>query len=383
MLVVGGGAAGHACVEWYRDAGGTSPVVLLSADDRPPYFRPHVSKDFLTGEVGREELGLVDPTWYAAHDIDLVLGCDVTGLDVGARLATTSLGPVRWGRCVLATGSGASSLPVPGGDDPDIVTVRAAADAERLLDRASDGGPVVIVGSGFVGCEVAASLRRHGLGVHMVSNEQRPQQDRLGEPVGHLIEGWLLDTGVELTGGQAVDAIERTGSAFVVRLRDHPPIEAAHLVVAVGARPRVELAGSLGLDGGIDVDATMHTTVADFLAVGDIANAWNELADRRVRVEHWGDAEAHGRIAGRSLAGEPTPWRTVPGFWSTIAEQTIKYVAWGDGHDDVHVVSSSSGMTVWYGREGVVVGVLTHEHDDDNAVAEAAVGDRWSFPVHG
>lgn len=383
ILVVGGGAAGHSSCRAYREAGGEAPVLLLSADDRLPYFRPHVSKEYLAGAVGVEELALAEPDWYSTHDVEVVLGCEVNGLDLGARLASTPAEPVRWRSCVLATGSGPAPLPVPGGDHSDVLTLRSAADTERLLTALSGGEPVALVGSGFIGCEVAASLRRRGHDVTMVSAEARPQDDRLGEPVGRMLERWLLDLGVAVVGGCEVAALEHGDDGVVVRIADHPPVEAAKVVVAVGAAPRLSLATALGLgdDSGVPVGADLRTAADEVFAVGDIANAWHPVARRRLRVEHWGDAEAHGQVAGQALAGHEAAWRSVPGFWSTIGERTIKYVAWGDGHDDVQVRSSATGTTVWYGQAGRVVGVLTHDHDEDNERAEEAVRTGWSFPV--
>ena len=130
----------------------------------------------------------------------------------------------------------------------------------------------------------------------------------------------------------------------------------------------------------IEVDARMRTAAEDVLAVGDIAAAWHEVAGRRLRVEHWGDAVEHGRIAGATLAGRDATWSTVPGFWSTIAGNQLEYVAWGDGHDELRVDRSASGITVWYGRDGVVVGVLTNGHDEDQERAQDAVATRRPMP---
>ncbi len=375
VLVVGGGAGAHACVRAYREAGGDRPVVMASADDRLPYFRPAVSKEYLAGEIGAADLGLEAAGWYAANDVDVLLGCEVTGLDLASHIAATAGGePLPWHRCVLATGSDPSPLPVPGADDPAVSTIRSAADTEDLLGRLV--GPVVIVGSGFIGCEVAATLRRRGCDVTIVSDEERPQQARLGGAVGGLIAGWLADVGVELIGGRQVTSLERHGDALLVGLPGRDPLVAGNVVVAVGARPRLALAVDAGLSDGstLAVDATMRTAAPAVFAVGDIATAWHSTAARcRLRVEHWGDAEAHGRVAGFALAGERAFWTEPPGFWSTIAGETIKHVAWGDGYDDIVVRPSEDGVTVWYGRDGVVVGVLTHRHDDDNEVASSVL----------
>jgi len=383
ILLVGGGAAAFSFVSTYRDAGGTRPVVLVSDDDRLPYFRPAVSKEYLVGATERADMSLEDPAWYRSHDVDVMLGCSVTALDLAARLAVTSQEPIRWERCVVATGSAARTLPVPGGDDARNLTVRSAADVERLhAQLAVMSGPVVVIGSGFVGCEVASGLAEQGVEVTIVSDEDRPHEGRLGAPVGELITGWLRDAGVQLVLGASVGAVRHHAGSVVVDVTGRPSVDAAHVIMAVGARPRTELLASVGLleDDAVPVDGVMATAVDGLDAIGDIAAAWNERAGRRLRVEHWGDAQGHGRTLGDRVAGGRAPWADVPGFWSTIAGQTLKYVAWGDGHGAIEVEQSSAGTTVWYGRDGVVVGVLTHGHDEDNERAAAAVGGRWPFP---
>ena len=383
VLVIGGGAAGHACVGAYREAGGDRPVVLVSADDRPPYFRPYVSKEYLAGDVGADELALEEPDWYRANGVEVILGCTVTGIDLTTRVASTDIGgPLRWGDCVLATGSAARSLPIVAADDPAVFTLRHAGDAERLL--AASSGHVVVVGSGFVGCEAAAGLRRSGREVTVVSQEAAPQADRLGGEVGALIASWLRDSGIAVRGNVDVADVERHGDELTVTMSDGTTLAAASVLLAVGAEPQLDLAASVGLvddaRAGVAVSATMQTAADGVLAIGDIAMAWHPTARRSLRVEHWGDAEGHGRTAGRSLAGSTEPWTNPPGFWSTIAGETIKHVAWGDGYDELRVVRSPSGETFWYGREGVVVGVLTHGHDEDADRAAAAVGEGWPMP---
>ena len=383
VLVVGGGAAAQACVATYREAGGAHPVVMVTADDRPPYFRPHVSKEYLTGDVSGDAIALVDATWYAAHDVDVLTGTTVLGIDVAMRTAAISGGePLQWDACVLATGSAARELPVPGADDPAVHTLRSAADAERL--RAAADGPVLVVGSGFVGCEAAAGLRRLGRDVAMVSDEALPQAGRLGQAAGEMIRRWLDDLGVDVVTGVEVRSLERHGDVLTAELTDERRIDSVAVVAAVGARPRLELAIGAGLiapdDEGVPVDATMRTVAPTVYAAGDIALAEHEVAGRRLRVEHWGDAEAHGRAAGASLAGHAAPWTSPPGFWSTIGDHTLKHVAWGDGFDEIEVVTSPEGATFWYGQGGVVVGVLTHGHDEDADAAADAVAKRWPMP---
>ena len=285
---------------------------MVSADDRLPYFRPHVSKDYLAGAIDADSLPLSPPDWYAANDVEVLLDCEVTGLDVAARLATTTgTDPLHWDRCVLATGARPTVLPVPGADDPAVSCLRSASDAQALMAQLV--GPVIVIGSGFVGCEAAMSLRQRGCDVTIVSEEARPQQDRLGAPVGRLIAGWLHDGGVRLLGHRQVSRIDRHGDVVTVIVPDAPPLEAAHVVVAVGATPNLQLAEALSLCDGnrLAVDPQMRTAAPGLFAIGDIATAWH--AARRTTPA--------GRALGRRRSARPcrraTPRRRARGLDDT------------------------------------------------------------------
>ncbi len=384
VVIVGGGPAGHSCAEAYRSAGGQAPVLVLAAEDQPPYERPPLTKEHLRGEGDGQPAALVEPSWYEDHDIEVRLGAPVAALDLSTRTVVVEGGAEPWTACVLATGSQPTRLPVPGGDDPGLHTIRRHHDTVRLLEALdSRPGSVVVVGSGFVGCEAAASLRAHGVAVTMVSAEAAPQHARLGPEVAAFLAGWLADEGVTTRFEAELAAFRRIGATdWQVALADGGALEAAHVVVATGAAPNVALAEAAGLevDGGVVVDASMRASVPGVLAVGDVAAAWNASAHRRLRVEHWGDALGMGEVAGKVLAGEDASWDAVPGFWSTIATRTLKYAAWGDGWDEVVVDGGADGFTAWYGQRGVVAGVLTHERDDDYERGSELIKAKAPFP---
>jgi NADPH-dependent 2,4-dienoyl-CoA reductase/sulfur reductase-like enzyme len=203
----------------------------------------------------------------------------------------------------------------------------------------------------------------------MVSDEALPQERRLGEDAGRRLAGWLAALGVARLGGVEVAAIEPDGGrGRTVRLAEGTAVPADAVLLATGAAPGLDLPRAAGLDvsgGAVAVDARMRTRTEGVLAAGDVALAQNAAAGRPLRVEHWGEALAQGEIAGRSAAGARAEWRRAPGFWSTIGRRTVKHVAWGDGWDEARMVEEGEGFTVWYGRHGVTVGVLTHQRDED------------------
>ena len=365
LLVVGGGPAGHAAVRAYLDAGGPGPLVMVSEDPHPPYNRPPLSKDYLRGESAEDALPLDPPEFYPGHGIELLTADAVIELRAEARQAVTRSGrTLGYQSCILATGSTPNRLPVPGGDMA--LALRWLDQARVLRDAAQGANSAVVIGSGFIGCEVAASLAHRGLAVTMVSNEARPQLGRLGDAVAELITGWLEAAGVQLMGNATVLDV---AAGRIVQL-DHGVTLSADLVLAaVGVSPRGELADRAGAtmrDGRVLVDASMRTSVDGLLAAGDVALAFNADAGRYLAVEHWGEAENMGKVAGTVAAGGDASWSGPPGFWSEIGEHTLKYAAWGDGFDDVRAIHhDDGGLTVWYIRDGATVGVLTSEADDD------------------
>ena len=327
LVIAGGGPGALATARAYREAGGDGDVTLITPEAALPYTRPALSKEFLRGEQQEDELAIEPPEWYAEHDVTVRTDLVTAVRDGEVVLRDESL---RFDACVIATGA------TPKRPFPEAMVLRSLADARALRDAAN--GSATVIGSGFIGCEAAASLAMRGLNVTLASDEDIPHATRLGEEAGRRIMGWLEELGIQLSLGQEVS---------------EPP---DGLVLS-----------ALGIDvERIPVDERMRTDKPNVYAVGDVAHAYNATAGRRLVVEHWGEALNMGEVAGRTIAGEDATWDVAPGFWSTIGEHTLKYVAWGDGFDEAHLTDHGGGAwTVRYEREGELVGVLTHERDED------------------
>jgi 3-phenylpropionate/trans-cinnamate dioxygenase ferredoxin reductase component len=366
LVVVGGGPAALEAVRAYREGCAGGEVVLVSADEYLPYNRPPLSKDFLRGESEEDVLPLEDEDFYRHHHIEVRLQTRAQALDPGRRVVTLSDGEtLSYGWCILATGASPKPLPVPGAKGSGVRYLRSRQQARELRGAAAAARSAVVIGSGFIGCEAAASLARRGLAVTLVSMEDGPQAARLGDVASQVLRAWLEDDGVSLRLGVEVEAIE----GGRVHLAGETSADGELILVAGGVEPEVGIAAEAGLAleaGRIQVDEHMRSSVASVLAAGDAALAFNAAAGRRLAVEHWGEALAMGRVAGQTAAGADASWAEVPGFWSTIGDRTLKYAAWGDGFDDASLVDHGGGaFTVWYSREGVAVGVLTHDADYD------------------
>ena len=366
IVIVGGGPAALSTARSYREAGGRAHVELVCAEPHLPYSRPPLTKDFLRGESEPADLPLEDEAWFAAHAVTLRRGRRAIDLDREARCVHLEGGQdLSYDACVLAMGSAPERPPFDGAADPGLHTVRTVDDALRLRAAARPGARAVVVGAGFIACEAAASLARRGLAVVLVAPEERPQADRLGEQAGELITTLLCGAGVQVRLGAEIQRIE---PRWRVLLEGGETLAADLVVLGTGVAPRIGLAAEAGLDlhdGAVPVDSSMRSADPAILAVGDIAAAQHARAGRRLRVEHWGDALAHGDVAGRTLAGEDAAWTSAPGFWTTIGDHTLKHTAWGDGFDEARVeAEGDEHLVVRYLRGVEEVGVLTLGDDD-------------------
>lgn len=367
IVIVGGGPAAQAAAGAYREAGGAGTVTILAGEPDPPYERPPLTKDFLRGESGREALPLVDPDWYAARRIDLRTGVEAAEIDRRGTDVWTARGEaVPFDRLLLATGADPTVPPVPGADSPAVQTVRRIRDAERLGELGR-GDAALVVGSGFIGCEAAASLAMRGAEVTMATLEPAPQVRRLGAEVAAAIAGWLEGLGVDVLTKVELDSIGAADErAARVHFAGGEERVADRVLLALGVERNDGLAAAVGLpvDDGVQVGAAMEAADPRLLAAGDVAFAFNAAAGRRLRVEHWGEALNMGAVAGRTMAGQEAAWDVAPGFWSTIGTHTLKYVGWGDGWEESRFESGEEGaFACWYGRDGELVGVVSHLDD--------------------
>ncbi len=375
LVVIGSGPAAVAAATAYRDAGGGGPVRLFTTDEDMPYERPPLSKDVLRGTGDVEDTLLYQPDYYRQRNIEVHLATPVAALlprESAIRLANGRT--ITYAACVLATGSMPIRPDIPGAQAAHVL--RSRREAIALASAASDATTAIVAGSGFIGCEAAASLAARGLIVSMVTEQARPQQTRLGEWAGSQIADWLHEAGVQLLGE---DRLAEIGGGFV-RTDAGLRLPADLVLLATGVKPQGALGAEAGLamqGGRVRVTSDMRTSHPTVFAAGDVAFAINVSAGRAIAVEHWGDALTMGEIAGQGAAGRSVAWAQTPGFWSTIGDRTLKYAAWGDGYDDVRVDADATGrFTIRYGRRGELVGVLTHDRDEDYEQGQADIQQR-------
>lgn len=376
VIVVGSGPAGVAAAESFREHDADTPIRIFSADVDLPYARPPLSKEYLRGEA--EDVALHPAQWFDERAIVLTEGATVDRLDAAGRAVYVGDRRHAFDTLILACGAAPVIPPFPGGQRA--LLLRSLADATALRETAANAASAVVIGSGFIGCEAAASLALRGIPVTLVAPQPLPQEKRLGGEAAQRLRDLLTETGARHVGGVSVEAITDAG----VRLDNGVTIDCDLVLAATGVAPQSRIAAEAGLqvrDSRIVVGSDMATSAPHVYAAGDVALARNETAERHLMVEHWQDAMDQGAIAGAGAAGRPRKWDGVPGFWTSIGESTLKYHAWGDGYERSRMLERSEGFTVWYESENALVGVLTYNADDDYDLGERLIAERRPAPV--
>jgi len=367
LVVVGGGLAAARAVEAMTDAGGDAHVVVVSEERDLPYDRPPLSKAVL---AGTEESAELHPReWYAERGVELRLGVRAETLDPIAHTLGLADGTVlAWDRLLLATGSSVRRLEVPGADLANVLYLRTRAQSQALRDRLRLGGPVAIVGAGWIGLEVAAAARGHGCEVTMVEPQETPLQTVLGAEVGQYFRDLHARHGVRFRLGEGVRRLlgETAVTGLVTTSGDE--IVADTVVVGVGITPNTRLAEDAGLlvDDGIVCDQAMRTSSPDIFAAGDVASWYNPLLRQRVRVDHWDNAREGGHLAGRAMVGDDVTYGALPYFFSDQYDVGLEYVGHVPRGTRTSVVlrgepADDRFMAFWLSDDRVVAGMHVNQ----------------------
>jgi NADPH-dependent 2,4-dienoyl-CoA reductase/sulfur reductase-like enzyme/nitrite reductase/ring-hydroxylating ferredoxin subunit len=374
IVIIGAGAAGIAAAEMLRRRGYSGRLVMIGADADAPYDRPNLSKDYLAGDAQEEWLPLFPAEFYEEKRIELVLGTPVAA--VGAERREVRLADGRsfgYDRLLLATGAEPIHLDPAIHAQPKVFTLRSLADCRDIIGAAEGACRAVVVGSSFIGLEVAASLRKRGLEVEVVTRDAVPFERVLGAEIGRYLQGVHEAHGVIFHLEQTVTAVD----GDQVTLGDGRRLQADLVVVGVGVRPALELARSAGLDvdGGVVVNEYLETSRPGVFAAGDIASWPDPRTGRHVRVEHWVVAERLGQAAAHNMLGERRRFADVPFFWTWHHEVGLNYT----GHHGMPAGVTMDGSLeagsclVAYRNERKIAAVATIGRDGDCLRAEEAL----------
>jgi 3-phenylpropionate/trans-cinnamate dioxygenase ferredoxin reductase component len=368
-VIVGASLAGAKAAETLREEGFDGRVVLIGAEEERPYERPPLSKDYLRGEVGREKVYVHPEGFYAEHEIELRLGRSAVSLDTSSYVLELDDGErLSYDRLLIATGAEPRRLPIPGAELDGVLYLRSVEDSDALRGRLDRGGAVVVVGSGWIGAEVAASARQRGLGVTVVDPLSVPLERVLGTEVGGVYRDIHTDHGVRMLLGTGVEAFEGDAAVERVRTSDGRQLECDFVVVGVGVEPRTELALGAGIavDNGVVVDEELQTSAPGVFAAGDVANAHHPFYGERIRVEHWANALNQGPAAARNMLGQPAAYERLPYFFSDQYDVGMEYTGFARQWDRVVFRGDPAArefVAFWLVEDRVVAGMNVNVWD--------------------
>jgi 3-phenylpropionate/trans-cinnamate dioxygenase ferredoxin reductase subunit len=369
-VIVGASLAGAKAAETLREQGFAGRIVVIGDEPDRPYERPALSKGYLIGKEERESIFVHDESWYADHEVELVLGHRVSGLDRAAHEVELDTGDrVAYTKLLLATGSAPRRL--PGVELDGIHYLRRVGDSDNLREAIRGGGRIIVVGAGWIGLEIAAAAREYGCEVIVVEPQPVPLVAALGSKMGAFFAGLHRRNGVDLRLGRNVTGFRGTDRVTAVLIDDGSALAADAVVVGIGAMPNVELAKLAGLDcdNGVVTDESLRTDDADIYAAGDVANSYRPFYGRHLRVEHWDNALKAGSIAARAMLGQRVAFDDLPYFFTDQYDIGMEFTGWigPDGYDRLVLrgdVEEHAFHAFWLADGRVIAGMQVNRWDD-------------------
>lgn len=368
IVIVGAGIGAVSAAATLREEGFDGELLIVGEEKALPYDRPPLSKEYLTGDQSVSNIALKPAQWYEERSIELVLGTRIDRIDAAAaEIVTETDRRLAYDRLLLTTGGRCRKLPFV--DSARILYLRTLADADVIAEKLSPGGHLVILGAGFIGCEVAASARKMGMTVTVLEQASAPLSRVLGFDIGRAIGGIHTDAGVDVRTGEAVHDVREVADGLVVST-DRDTIECSYLLVAAGLVPNTEVALGSGitLGNGIVVDEYSQTSVENIYAAGDVAeHPQISLGGRPMRIEHHDNAVKHAQSAARNMLGKNEVYDDPHWFWSDQYDHNLQSIGLSIDYDDVVVRGSfeSRKFSVFYLSEGSIRSVFALDRAKD------------------
>jgi 3-phenylpropionate/trans-cinnamate dioxygenase ferredoxin reductase subunit len=360
VVIVGGGMAGANAAFTLRKLGYDGRVALVSAEAELPYERPPLSKDYLRGESSIEKAYVRPAPDYGDERIELLTGTTATAIDTADHRVDLDDGrSLNYGALVLATGSEPRRVELPRVDPSAVHYLRTVADADRIRSAAQENRSATVIGGGWIGSEVAASLRQMGLDVTLVSRTPRPLERVVGPEIADVYRRLHEENGVRIVQGSAGNA----------------PIDGGLVVIGVGATPRLALARDAGLRihrNGVIVDEFLRTSAPDVYAIGDIASARHPRLRRHIRVEHWDNAKRQGKAVAATILGQGEPYVRTPYFYSDQFDLGMEYRGFAPRWDQVVVrgdLAAREFDAFWLAKGKVIAAMNANRWDDAKELA--------------
>jgi len=380
-VIIGGGVAGGNAAATVRDEGFQGRVVLIGRESGIPFGRPPLSKAYLRSEEDLDGWYVRPADWYQEHDVERLVESSVVAVDPAAHNVVLDSGQeIEYQKVLIATGGRNRRLGVPGAELPGIYQLRTVTECEAIKREAVAGRQALVVGMGFIGCEVAASLTELGVRVTAAFPESVPLERVLGKEVGAVIGAFHRENGVELVPESRITAFEGTERLETAVTADGDRVPCDFAVVGIGIEPDVPtFASTVAQENGVLVDELCRASAADVYAAGDVANHLHPVFGR-VRVEHFNNGENMGRAAARSMLGSTSPYDYIHSFWSDQYEHKLEYVGHATEWDEFVIRGSleAGELIGFYRQEGVVQAAVgldrggDPEADPDSEMAACA-----------
>ncbi len=370
IFLGGGMVAGYAVKELAATGVKAGEFGIISDDTALPYERPPLSKSFLAGKDDERSVLINPEEFYKDHNIGVHLNVQIERIDLPGKRLLGSGQEFRFTRLILATGARPRTLNVPGAESDSVLYLRALSDSAKLRDRLKSAQKVVVIGSGFIGMEVASQSAQQGRDTTMVFPDERVWKSFFTPEMSQFFQKYYEDRGVHLASNASVTAING-GS---VSLSTGKKLDADLIVAGVGASPVTEIAQSAGIqvENGIVVNEFLETATANVYAAGDVANYQDVIFEKRRRVEHWDNAVKQGQYLARRLSGQRDRFENIPYFFSDVFD--LSYEFWGDTAGAEHTeyrgdLHSNSFSAWWLKGQKVVAAFAMNRPDSEREAA--------------
>jgi len=339
-IVIGAGLAGAHAVDGIREIDKEGSVLLIGNEKSLPYDRPPLTKGLWTGKKKVEKIFLHDQAYYDSIGVEVKLKTRAMNVDPLQRKITTVDGAqYLYGKLLLATGGTPRRLNIPGANLQEVCYYRYLDDYNFCRSRLREGSSVVVIGGGFIGSELAASLRQNNIKVHLIFPEKRICARVMPSDLADSLTGMFMERGIDVYPEDVPVSISRQGGQVTVTTRGGWELKADLVIAGLGIKPDTEIASDAGLKvtNGIEVNEFLQTSDINIFSAGDNTNFIYQALDKRMRVEHWDNAVSQGRHAGRNMAGTLTEYSYMPYFFSDLFE--FGYEAVGDLNSELDIIA--------------------------------------------
>jgi len=383
VLLGSGVAAAYAVKELVQRKVEPGSVAIVTADDHLPYDRPPLSKGFLLGEKAPEDILFENLSFYNDHGIEVRLGQPVESIDFDEKkLDCAPGGEVGYDQLLINTGSKVRRLAVSGSDLAEIYYLRSISDAQRLRNRIERGGSAAVIGSGFIGMEVASVMARKGVQATMIYPDERVWKKFFTPEMSAFFQKYFTDRGVKFMPNERVKGFLGSGKVERVHLESGREVQADFVVAGVGVTPATDLFTGTSLEinpQGVLVNEFLQTNLPDVWAAGDVACYPDLVFQKRRRLDHWDNAVEQGKLAARNMTGAREVFVHVPYFFSDVFD--LSYEFWGDiqEHDQVIYrgdVGTSSFSAWWLKEQQLQAAFVLNRPDEERELAPKWIQDR-------